>query len=79
MDGAFLLLDNKERKPLVVLGTMVANVFLEGGAQVAKYEAPAKALAGLALSLEQSREFIARLADEFDGPREDPHGARDLA
>jgi transcriptional regulator with XRE-family HTH domain len=69
-DGAFLLLDNKEGKPLVVLGTKVANLFLEGAAQVAAYEAVAKELDGLALPPGQSRRFISQLADEFDGPPE---------
>jgi len=73
VDGSFMLLDNKEGKPLVVVGIKAANVYLEGRAQVARYVETAEELAGRALSLEQSRRLIARLADDPDLGRAD-HG-----
>ncbi|MCS7481337.1 helix-turn-helix domain-containing protein [Umezawaea endophytica] len=66
VDGSFLLLDNKERKPLVVVGIKTANVYLERREQVAKYVRSAEELVGRALSPEHSRRFIARLADDPD-------------
>ena len=59
-----------EHRPVAYAESHTASVFLEGPEDVAVYGATLDRLAALALDGGQSREFLARLASEYDPPEE---------
>lgn len=67
VDGPFDMFDDQ----LVCIFLKVANVFLENPDHVAAFKDSIKDLDTLAMSEEQSRAYIAQMADEFSRPRED--------
>jgi transcriptional regulator with XRE-family HTH domain len=73
LGGAFLLFEFEEHAPLVYLDTSVATSFwLEDRDYVAPYRELMADLADIAKSVEESRSFVAALADDYDrGSRTD--------
>jgi hypothetical protein len=68
--GTFKLMAYAEHRPVAYAETQTASMFLEEPEDVALYRAILDRLAGLALDGGQSREFLARLASEYDPPEE---------
>jgi transcriptional regulator with XRE-family HTH domain len=67
LGGAFVLFEFEEHAPLVSLDTSVATSFwLEDRDYVASYGELMADLADIAKSVEESRSFVAALADEYD-------------
>jgi transcriptional regulator with XRE-family HTH domain len=65
--GSFRIFEFEDYEPLVHLDSAVAPSFwFEDREYVAPYRALALNLAGIAVSVEESRSFIAALADEYD-------------
>jgi hypothetical protein len=65
IDGSFVLLDNKEGRPVVVLGSRTATTFIEAPEYVEDHRRIIADLGELALSRSASRAFIADVAVEF--------------
>jgi transcriptional regulator with XRE-family HTH domain len=74
LHGAFMHIARRDKLKVVFLDTKVAGVFVETPAHVKDYEDVLTELGRLALSAEESRSFIAALADEY-GRQEDWHDA----
>ncbi|TDQ01168.1 helix-turn-helix protein [Labedaea rhizosphaerae] len=62
----FVLFQYEEHEPLAYLGGAVTALFLEDPTYIATYSALANELASVAMVAEESRSFIAALADEYD-------------
>jgi hypothetical protein len=70
LGGAFLVFDFEEHAPLVYLDSFIATSFwLEDREYVARYRELMADLADVAKSVEESRTFVAALADECDRGR----------
>ena len=64
--GSFRIFEFEEYDPLVYLGSVVASFWIEDRAFVEPYGRLANHLAEISESVEESRSFIAALADEYD-------------
>jgi transcriptional regulator with XRE-family HTH domain len=74
LGGPFVVLYYSSHDPLVYLDS--PGIYLEGSAHVAKYENKLTRLSDVAQSKEESREWLAALASDFDRP-EDSRDAPD--
>lgn len=77
VDGAFMLIQRRDKRWVVITGMRTAWVIFESDDDIAAYKSTVKDLAARALGEEESRAFIATMAGEFGSPREDPDGAAD--
>lgn len=64
--GSFQMLGFERYKPLVYLDNLTNGLFLEDPPRVAEYRHLTAAIADVALDEQESREFLASLASEFD-------------
>ncbi|MEO7195094.1 MAG: helix-turn-helix transcriptional regulator [Pseudonocardiaceae bacterium] len=69
--GSFMLMEFADFKPVAYLENETSCLFLEQAEEIAAYRSVLRALARAALSEEESRELIARLATELAADRED--------
>lgn len=74
--GSFRLFEYDNHPPLVYLDGLASGLFLEDGEYVDDYRALLPAIANIALSEGQSREWLAALASEYDREGANPD-ARD--
>jgi hypothetical protein len=78
--GPFMFLGFADRKPVVFLESEGLSTLIEVREVVENYRAIRTALDRIALSAEESQEFLARLASEFDREAEERnHAGGDLA
>lgn len=68
--GPFVLLEFREIKPVVHVENATSSLFVEQRESVRAYEAILRALAGVALDREQSRDWISHLASQLGDPSE---------
>ncbi|MFC6092045.1 helix-turn-helix domain-containing protein [Saccharothrix lopnurensis] len=67
---SFTLMRSPEFRPVVHIGAMTCSLFLDDPRTAEGYQKSAELLLRNALSVEQSRELILRLADEVSGPHD---------
>lgn len=80
VDGAFTLMQRRDKRWVAIAGMRTSWVIFESDVDIAAYKSTVKDLAARALGEEESRAFIATMAGEFGSPREDSDGpAHDLA
>lgn len=72
LGGPFTLIGRRDKRWVACVNTQATSVMLESTEHIDSYKNTVKDLAARALSEEESRAFIAALADEFGSPREDP-------
>jgi hypothetical protein len=71
--GAFQLLGYQTHGPVVYVEGLTTSVFLEGIGEVAAHREVLNRLDQVALDEGQSREWLARVASEYDKPEEGSH------
>lgn len=74
LGGPFRVMEYADHRPVAYLETPTSSLFLEEPRDIGIYRTALHRLAGIALDGEQSREFLARLASEYDPPEEGNHG-----
>jgi transcriptional regulator with XRE-family HTH domain len=74
LGGPFRVMEYADHRPVTYLETPTSSLFLEEPQEIGIYRTALHRLASIALDGEQSREFLARLASEYDPPEEGNHG-----
>jgi transcriptional regulator with XRE-family HTH domain len=74
LGGPFRVMEYADHRPVTYLETPTSSLFLEELQEIGIYRTALHRLASIALDGEQSREFLARLASEYDPPEEGNHG-----
>lgn len=70
MSGPFVILQTAEQRPVIHVELPTLSLFLEGPRDVATHLSAAEKLTNVALNEGQTRELIARLANDYDQPEE---------
>lgn len=74
LGGSFCLMEYADHRPVAYVETHTSSLFLEEPREVQTYRAILGQLARIALDEGQSREFLARLASDYDPPEESSDG-----
>lgn len=74
LSGAFRLMCYPNQNPVAYVATEAASLFLDKPEITARYQEILDVLGDIALDERQSRSWLARVASEFDRPREDHDG-----
>lgn len=74
LGGPFCLMEYADHRPVAYVETPTSSLFLEEPREVQAYRTTLGQLARIALDEGQSREFIARLASDYDPPEENSDG-----